>query len=177
MAMELLQSDADLWRLIKQENQKAFDTLFGRYWKPMFYWALKLTNQKEVAQTIVQDIFITLWERKAEISIDNVEAYLFKAVKFQSYKYYRDNQQFNLSINEVDQLEEPIEEVAEDDERVEKLNKAVDALPEKCREIFVMRKIHDFSIEQIAAHLGLSPQTVKNQIGKAFKQIRTSIDV
>ncbi len=167
----------DLLELIKKGNKVAFDKLFHMYWNKMFLLAFKLSADRDLSSIIVQDVFINLWERRTTLEIDHIENYLFRSVKNQIFKRYR-NQQMNCEVLQDAFEDFYIEEVEENaDERLQKVRSSMEKLPEKCREIFTLKKIHNYSIEQIALHLNISSQTVKNQLVKATKQLRADLNI
>jgi RNA polymerase sigma-70 factor (ECF subfamily) len=134
-----------------------------------------MTQDKDLAQNIVQDVFIDLWERREELSINAIEPYLFRAVKNQVFKHYQNNR-FDKTILE-DKFEDYIIDnfTSIDPEVMDLLYSLLDKLPEKRKEVLLMYKFQDMSIDQIAAELGLSKQTVKNQISSGLKQLREGL--
>jgi RNA polymerase sigma-70 factor (ECF subfamily) len=104
-----------------------------------------------------------------------MDKYLFKSVKYQLFNHYR-NGKINREILQ-DKFEEFIEENNEsvDHELIDNLEKALNNLPEKRCQIIKMNKMQDMSIEEIAACLNISKQTVKNQLTVGVKQLRVGI--
>ncbi|MEO6176717.1 MAG: sigma-70 family RNA polymerase sigma factor, partial [Flavobacterium circumlabens] len=123
----------------------------------------------------VQDVFIDLWERKSEVEINAIEPYLFRAVKNQVFKHYQNNR-FDKTILE-DKFEDYVIDhfSAIDPEVMESLYSLLDKLPEKRKEVLLMYKMQDMSIDQIADELEISKQTVKNQISTGLKQLREGL--
>ncbi|QEE49775.1 RNA polymerase sigma-70 factor [Flavobacterium alkalisoli] len=152
-----------------------FEEIYTGYWEKLYVFSFKMTQDRELAQNIVQDVFIDFWERRNETTILSIESYLFRAVKNQVYKYYRNNR-FDKSIPEEKFENYLIENISSvDDELLDKLYSLLDKLPEKRKEILMMYKIQEMDIDQIAAQLNISKQTVKNQITSALKQLRAEI--
>ncbi|MFT3739437.1 MAG: sigma-70 family RNA polymerase sigma factor [Breznakibacter sp.] len=171
-----LQTDSELIEMAKQGDRTAFDRLFYRYWSKLYVYAYKLTGQREMSQTIVQDVFISLWENLPQRNISQTDTYLFQSVKYQALKHYR-NRRFNKEVLR-DKFDEFIDEHPDQssEKLTQKLFTLVDRLPEKCREIFFLNRIEELSIPEIAQRLHLSRQTVKNQLGKAFRILKANID-
>jgi len=156
-------------------NPEAFEKTYTEYWKKLNAFSYTMTQDKDLAQNIVQDVFIDLWERREELSINAIEPYLFRAVKNQVFKHYQNNR-VDKTILE-DKFEDYIIDnfTSIDPEVMDLLYSLLDKLPEKRKEVLLMYKFQDMSIDQIAAELGLSKQTVKNQISSGLKQLREGL--
>ena len=156
-------------------NPEAFEKTCTEYWKKLNAFSYTMTQDKDLAQNIVQDVFIDLWERREELSINAIEPYLFRAVKNQVFKHYQNNR-FDKTILE-DKFEDYIIDnfTSIDPEVMDLLYSLLDKLPEKRKEVLLMYKFQDMSIDQIASELGLSKQTVKNQISSGLKQLREGL--
>jgi len=74
-------SDEDLLHLLRQGDRDAFNTIYERYWQTMYQSASRMLNLPEQAEDLVQDLFINLWVKRADYDIENLPAYLRKAVK------------------------------------------------------------------------------------------------
>jgi RNA polymerase sigma-70 factor (ECF subfamily) len=152
------------------ENISDFEHIYKQYWEKLYAFSFKMTRDSHLAQNIVQDVFIDLWERKKEP--ESVEHYLFRAVKNQILKHYRNNR-FDPALLE-EKLEAYLVEngTTDESEIAQKLYDSLEKLPEKRKEILVMNKLEEKNIDQIAEELNLSKQTVKNQLTSAIKQLR-----
>lgn len=149
-----------------------FEKIYNGYWEKLTAFSLKITQDDHLAQNVVQDVFIDLWERRADVNIVSIENYLFRAVKNQIFKNYR-NEKFDKTILE-DKFENYLIEnfTTIESDLADKIYALLDELPEKRKEILLMNKLQDMNIDQIATELDLSKQTVKNQISSALKQLR-----
>ena len=78
--------DADLVVFLIEGDEKAFTELYRRHWQNMFNSAYKRLHNTAQSQDIVQNIFADLWERKGDVYIENIQAYLHTAVRFQVFK-------------------------------------------------------------------------------------------
>ncbi len=156
----------------KHIDKESFEAAFSKYWERLYCYCFKMTNDIEVSQNIVQNIFVDLWEKRNKIVINDIENYLFKSAKFQSFNHYRDKK-LNPEILR-DTFEENIEanEDISEHKLLEELEVIIDKLPEKRGEIVRMNKIQNMSISEIATSLNISKQTVKNQISAALKQMK-----
>ncbi len=161
--------------MLLMKNPQIFNQMYTSYWKKLNAFSYTMTQDKELAQNIVQDVFVDLWERKEELHINAIEPYLFRAVKNQVFKHYQNNR-FDKTVLE-DKFEDYIIDnfSAIDPELMDLLYSLLEKLPEKRKEVLLMYKFQDMSIDQIADELGISRQTVKNQISSALKQLREGL--
>lgn len=154
------------------KNPENFEKIYLLYWEKLTAFSFNMTQDMDVAQNIVQDVFIDLWERRHKLEITAIESYLYRAAKNQVFKYYQNNR-FDKTIIE-DKFEDYIVDnfTTIDPEVMEKIYAMIENLPEKRKEILLMHKMQDMTIDQIAIELSLSKQTVKNQISSALKHLR-----
>ena len=140
----------ELLSLISRDDTKTFDKLVSSYWEKLFIYAFGLTKDRELAQSIVQNIFIDLWEKHHSLEIQQPEGYLFRAVKFQVFKAYRDRK-MNVEVLQ-EKFEDYLAEHENDyePELILRLHRAIDRLPDRCREIFHLNRFQELSIDQIA---------------------------
>lgn len=157
------------------KNAEIFEETYTLYWKKLTAFSYTMTQDNDLAQNIVQDVFVDLWERKNDIEINAIEPYLFRAVKNQVYKHYQNNK-FDKTILEDKFEDYVIDHFATiDPELMDLLYSLLDKLPEKRKEVLLMYKMQDMTIDQIADELGISKQTVKNQISSGLKQLREGL--
>ncbi len=148
---------------------------FLRYYKelylPLGMYALRITGDVDTAQDVVQTAFAAAWEKISEGGeISSMKAYMYRAVHNGALALMKADAR-------ISNIEEFIDrEVSEDDidtsERDAALWQAIDSLPQKCREIFLMSKRDGYSNAEIAEELGISVKTVENQMTKAFSRLR-----
>ena len=157
------------------KNPEIFEKTYTEYWKKLNAFSYTMTQDKDLAQHIVQDVFIDLWERKDDLDIIAIESYLFRAVKNQVFKHYQNNR-FDKTVLE-DKFEDYIIDnfTSIDPEVMDLLYSLLDRLPEKRKEVLLMYKFQDMTIDQIADELEISKQTVKNQISSGLKQLREGL--
>lgn len=174
-------NDIVLWDLIQNnDSATAFAELFDRYWEQLYnivYWRV---CDEQVSKDIVQDIFITIWVKRAFIHIEHsLEAYLKVAARNKVLNYFKSeaarNKHSNVAANFVTpQVHTPVEIIAAKDLSAS-FEAEVAHLPAKMREIFILNKEQGLTIEAIAYRLSLSRQTVKNQLTSASKKVRAGI--
>ena len=149
------------------------ENLFRYHYRPLCIFALHYLKDIDASEDVVQEAFGLLWEKlSAGEKVVNQKGYLYSIVKNRSLDILRKKGSVGEAISldgSVDNIEEPTVEDAEVEAR---LWTAIDTLPEKCREIFLMSKRDGLRQEEIAQELGISLQTVKNQVSKALKILK-----
>ncbi|MGO2103353.1 MAG: RNA polymerase sigma factor [Psychroflexus halocasei] len=169
--------DLELLKLSSNGNSKAFEHIFNHYWKRLYTYAYKIYNDNQVCEDIVQEVFISLWNKIKSTTILNLEGYLFKSVKFKIANHIRD---LKFSTKQLDYIK-PIPDDAFDYLEYEELEveilKKIEELPIKCKEIFKLSRIEQKSNSEIAQLLNLSIRTVETHISNALKMLKKNSDI
>ena len=171
-------TDEQLLQLLKEGNEAAFTEIYRRFWKLLFSVAANKLNDPEDAKELVQDVFINLWKRHEELTIDHsLKAYLAGAVKFRVYT--------RLSLKEKRRRQEAglipapsfstpyIEDQVNLEDLMAKLDIAAAQLPERCRLVYQLSRDEGLSRKEIAKQLNISEKTVENQVTRALHHLRT----
>jgi len=174
-------SDKALWSLIRQNNKDAFVVIYNRYWEKVYtisYWHL---YDQELAKDLVQDLFVDLWDKRHKIDIaETVEGYLNTAIKNRLFNHMRSNGVHKRYRQHIQQTSDEARYSTEERSNARELKRLyhneVQKLPDKMKEIYLLNKETGNSIAEIARHLSLSEQTVKNQLTNALKRIRTALE-
>ena len=169
--------DNDLISNIIQGDEKAFRLLFDMYYQKLFHLAIYYLSSKESAEEVVSDVFYTIWNRRETLhGIDNIESYLYTSVKNQSLHYIRRSNVPDCSPLDLYHIEliadnNNPESTLLDQEQRELLQKAINSLPEKCREVFRLFLSDRLKQTEIATLLEISQKTVEAHIATAYKKI------
>lgn len=161
-------------------DKAAFEELFRSYFTPLCSFAQKFVNDSDEAKDIVHNVFINLWTKRDEIDIgSSLKSYLFQGVQNRSLNYIRDNKrlvQFDTPQSEAE-LNNYLEsrDHLESSEAESRINSALDGLPEKCKEIFLMNRFDGFKYREIAEKLNISIKTVETQMSRALKTLREKL--
>lgn len=157
-------------------NKKAFRKLFELFWEPMYSNAKSIVLDGDIAKDIVQNIWTNIWQHRETRKIQNFEGYIYKVVRYNCYKYLRNNRFRSTHIAIIDTLQlgvEPeIEKLQDLEETQIVIQNSLDKLSPRCRQIFTLSRLEDTSNEEIAASLGISKRSVENQISIALNSIR-----
>ena len=149
---------------------------------PLCQYSLKLLNNSDAAEDVVQECFAYLWENWQRLeNIDSHQHYLFRSVKNRSINYLK--RKFNQSKEQLpNELSENIhdwqpsaQEILEVKDLEFILEKALQELPERCRIIFVLKRFENKTTKEIAASLGISIKTVENQMTIAIGRLRAYV--
>lgn len=161
---------------IKANDERAFKRLFYLYSSRLFVWAYKITQDSLASEDIVQEFFIRCWEKRAILPSECAfNAYAYRSIYNASLNYLRDNERFTYGYEiTIDLMDE---EVDDEDLQVLKtlLLKTIDELPERCKKIFVMATLEKKKYTEVAQQLGISVNTVKVQVSKAYRILKEKI--
>lgn len=151
---------------------------FKCHYRPLNLFALHYLKDIDTAEDVVQECFADLWEQlKGGRSILDIKSYLFTMVKNRSLAHLTKEKSMAYT-----DMSTAIEETLPDEELEEKsyiearLWLAIDKLPERCREIFLLNKRDGLKYQEVANQLGISINTVENQISKALKILRDGVN-
>lgn len=165
-------TDKELIDFLRNNDEKAFITLYERHWKALYNTAYKRIKDHELCQDIIQEIFADIWVRKNELQVVNVAGYLHNAVRFQVLKTIG---KVSRSHPVMDLWHQLSNQTFSADSRIQEkeFNQLVEAylrlLSEGQRKAFRMRFLEDMSSAEIATALKISPKTVRNQSAKAVQ--------
>jgi RNA polymerase sigma-70 factor (ECF subfamily) len=155
--------------------------LFRIEFKGLVYFALQFTKDLDTAREITQEAFISLWEKRETIDLSKpVKTYLTTTVRNKCLNWLRDNKKFNRDILDIegllsDRIYTPPDRLVEAEIRI-KITSAIEELPEKCREIFVLSRNENLKYQQIANRLQISVKTVETQMSKALQHMRQRLE-
>jgi RNA polymerase sigma-70 factor (family 1) len=160
-----------------EDDYAAFTELYHRYWNTLMTAAGKRIASMEIAEELVQDVFLSFFLRRKEIQVNiSVEAFLKAALRHQVFKVYRSQKIHEQYVDSI--LAENSPKVALPDALMEakqlreQVYKVADKMPDKCREVFLLSRFEQLSHKEIAEKLDISVNTVKKHINKAVAILR-----
>ncbi|MDE6026739.1 MAG: RNA polymerase sigma-70 factor [Muribaculaceae bacterium] len=149
-----------------------FEKQFKALYLPLGMYALRLVSDIDQAEDIVQEAFMKSWRQIEEgKEIRDFKSWIYRCVRNESISFLRGKRE-TVDVSDIPEIGEEIIDTSERDARIWR---AVDALPEKCREIFLMSKRDGLTGEEIASELGISAKTVRNQMTKALSRLREAL--
>ncbi|MBP1618131.1 MAG: polymerase sigma-70 factor [Bacteroidetes bacterium] len=168
-------TDDELLNAIRLNDEySSFSAIYERYWDKSLAIAYNLTRDKSLAKDIVQDVFVSFWNRRKSLEINNFGNYIATAIKFSFYLHIDRERRRRVILEE--KLERKAE--AEADEQIEKLFyvdyflSLIETLPEKCRLVVSYSKLHDMNNADIAQKMNISEKTVEGHLTKGLKIIQ-----
>ena len=165
---------------LKNGDEKAYNYLIDTYHHKLCVYANSLVKNVYSAEDIVQNVFIKVWEQRTRLKTNHaIKSFLYKLVYNEFIDLYRKNQSlFSLEKSYYDALNSIVLE--DDSESLQRVINVVDKeiqnLPPKCKEVFILSKKEGLTNIEIAEHLDVSIKTVEAQITKAFSILRSSLD-
>ena len=152
--------------------------VFRDYYKPLVRYGTTFLKDSDEAEDVVQQVFVSLWEKRSELSIHtSIRAVLYKSVQNACLNKIK-----HLKIRSTYAAEFKAAAASEDssdpslvNELNERIQMAVETMPEQCGRIFKMSRFEQLRYQEIADQLGLSVKTVENQMGKALKIVREEL--
>ncbi|NWG26997.1 MAG: RNA polymerase sigma-70 factor [Ignavibacteriaceae bacterium] len=169
-------TDSGLFNSIRNDDKVAYKVLYDRYWSRLYMYAYNVLKDKDLCEDVVQEIFVNIWIRRHEIEVTNPASYLFQAVKYSIFNHIR-NSKYKRQL--LEKMNESFQEsdVSKEIEFLEfnsKVEDVISKLPEQRKKIFHLSRNENLSNKEIADKLGLSIQTVKNQISKTLQTLRNA---
>lgn len=176
-------TEEELWEHVRTGQVEAFNELFHRHWSPLYRTALARTDSGEAAFDIVQDIFVQVWLQREVLDIkESLIQYLQGAVRNQVFNYYRNTRRENeqlkalsLILSNASPHDHPPARESGDASREIALERAVDDLPDRMKDVYILRIRHAYSFRAIAETLNIKPQTAKNAYSRAIVLLRDKL--
>ena len=162
---------------IAKGDARAFEILYWRYFSKLYGAAYKRLQNRELCEEVVQELFVSLWERRQNLPIENIENYLFTAIKYLVLAQFKNDSHYQKYAATIPQNENggnATEETVVFNELNDAYLRALLTIPERCREVFLLKR-SGLSQKAISEKLDISEKTVENQITKALKILRSSL--
>jgi RNA polymerase sigma-70 factor, ECF subfamily len=175
-AVELSRAaDAELLRRLRLGDERALEAVFRAHYTPMVAVARRIVLAPDVAEELVQDVFFRFWSKREQLAeIDALKTYLIRAARnhLRRQKLEQAHEEREAAMGEPTTIESA-DESTTTGEMTEVVNAAVNQLPPRCREVFLMSRDGGLTYTEIAKEMGISIKTVETQMGRALKTLRT----
>jgi RNA polymerase sigma-70 factor (ECF subfamily) len=172
-------NDCELLDAIRNNNEQAFAELFKRYWRKVHAMTYARVRSQEVTEEIVQELFISLWTKRATLTIDNLPSYLYISVKNKVLNYIESQiirqKHWNYYKQFIPQYSSTTDNKIELHELMKRLESAMQALPEKSQKVFRLRRLEGKSIQEIACLLNLSDKAIQYHLTRSLKKLRAQL--
>lgn len=178
--IQALHNDNNILERLRNDDRQALELLFKTHYAPLCRFAKNILKDKDQAEDMVQEVFLKIWDKRNELKVSSsLKAYLFMAVKNHCLNTLKLNERKNwldedmendtlLSNNEV-------ESKLNAKQLNEKIQQAIELLPEKCKLTFQLSRHEEMSYKEIAELMNVSVKTVENQMCKALSFLRKNI--
>lgn len=164
-------------RLSMYDDESAYKDLFITFSKPLQQFAFSFIKSKELAEEIVSDVFIKIWQKRNELEfIGNLKVYLYVSIKNTALTYLlKQHRRVAISIDELDVELESFartpEEILLSGELIRKIEEVIFSLPPRCKIIFKLIKEDGLRYKEVAEILNISVKTIDNQLAIALRKI------
>ncbi len=158
-----------------------FGMLFRRIYPELCSFVVQFVRSRAVAEEIVQDLFLRLWEMRASWETElPSRSYLYSAARHRAFDYLRHERIVErtaaAAAGDDASAAEQSDNDAEHNDLQAALQRAIDRLPDRTRQVFTLSRGHGLSYAQIAAALDISVKTVENQMARAFRSLRQQLE-
>ncbi|ULQ56015.1 RNA polymerase sigma-70 factor [Flavihumibacter rivuli] len=168
-------------RIARHDDQMAYKELFQSYYTPLFQFAMGFTRNRQSAEEIVSDVFISLWEKRTRLEdISNLKLYLYTSIRNAALNYI--TRQNKVSITDLSELPVEPSAIHIDPERLmitaemkKMIAEAIQQLPARCKLIFKLVKEDDLKYREVAEILKISVKTVEAQMTIALRKIGEAV--
>jgi RNA polymerase sigma-70 factor (ECF subfamily) len=181
--------DIDLyWQKIKNGEEHSLEIVYKIAFCPLVQYACEITGQPQLAEEVVQDVFLKIWQKRSELNIiGSFKAYLFQSVHNSALNVIRQQKTRKESVNYLSSektwqfisdtydLDDNLIDKIFSDETETIIEQAINELPEQCRKVFLMSRIESMKNKEIALQLGLSENTIRTHIYRALQKIAVSL--
>ena len=154
---------------------REFTRIYRQLYMPLCMYALRITENTALAHDTVQGSFMRVWDMiRSGHDIDSPDRYMYRTVRNAALEQLRNEGRYTSLQDNMDEVTEEDIDTAERDAR---LWEAIDSMPPRRREIFLMSRRDGMTYAEIADELGLSVKTVDNHISKATASLRADVHI
>ena len=160
--------------LLNEQNNDAFAQIFQKYWQELYDFAFVKTQDADVSEEIVQELFVQLWEKRETLNIVNLRSYLFVSVKNRVIDHFR--RTTHARLDSVADLASATPYPLFLEELEAAISDALAQLPEKTQQIFRLKKFEDKTTREIAEQLAMPERTVEYHYTQATRTLKTLLN-
>lgn len=167
-------NDIALLALLKDGDETAFTEIYNQYWEPLYFMAHKRLQSAQDAEEIVQQVFLTLWQKRAALSIQSLPFYLAAMVRYAIYRHFANLQRKKEQTGTLQTISAEQSPAFDIDNKflLDILNKLANELPAKHRIVFLQHKLLDRPLEEVAGELGVSVRTAEGYVARVMQVMR-----
>lgn len=172
-------TDEKLIAAIGNDDYTSYNRLFVRYYSRLCCYVYRLLGEKEDAEDVVQELFLTLWNNRKKIAIvEDVSGYLYKMARNLALNHIRTQTNYKTILdNQEEQLPYYEENSLETEEFRMALYDCINLLPGRCKEVLLLHRVKGLKQKEIADQLSISVKTIKNQIWASLQRLKKCLEV
>ncbi|SFW84484.1 RNA polymerase sigma-70 factor [Chitinophaga sancti] len=180
IALESL-SDQQLLQLLAGGSQPSYTVIYARYSEVLFRHACNMLEDRAEAEDVIQEVFLMLWTKRSEVAAaKTLSAYLYTSVRNRILNHITHQKVVDKYLDSMRNYMEAgaytADELLRGKELAAVIERELEAMPPKMREIFLMSRNEQLSHKSIGELLNISDKTVKQQVYKAVKQLRGRVE-
>lgn len=173
-------TDQELVSLLREGNHTAYTEIYNRYSGPLYLHAYNKLRNREEAKDILQELFTVIWNNRSQLEFHTgLSAYLYTAIRNRIFKYIAHKQHQENYIASIQQSVNDgvciTDHLARQNQLAAIIEKEIDTLPQKMKEIFLLSRRSQLSHKEIAQQLSIAEPTVKKQVNNALKILRVKL--
>lgn len=172
-------ADDQLTTALAEGDRNAFSQVYERYWSPLYQLTYQKVRSREIAEELVQNLFVSLWEKQGTIAIRELRPYLFTALRFSIINHIESSQVRERFIAYYESFmqqatHQPADELALRD-LTDAIERSLHTLPEQTQQVFRMSRFDCLTIPEIADKLSLSEKAIQYHLSKALRVVRENL--
>lgn len=173
--------DEEMLDGIISNQQAAFSIFFNTYWKDFYSYLYRMLQDEEESTDILQDTFTTIWENRQKLKhVQSLKGYVYRIIHYKAVKAIQHNIKLRNLKDELASYfprhDDKLTEEVDAKELANLINREIQNLPPRMREIFLLSRNEQLSYKEIAEQLAISENTVKKQVSTSIKQLKQRID-
>ena len=169
-------NDTILWESFKSGNKESLGLLFRRYYNPLYNYGCKITNDTNLLEDTIQELFTELWQNRTQTKVLSVKAYLLMALKYKLFKQLKKKKSFSSDIPEEIHFELSYESLKisleEDALKAKKILQSLEQLSNRQKEIVYLKFYQDLSYDEISEIMEINYQAARNLLYQAVKSLK-----
>lgn len=172
----MIDAKENILEQLKTGSSKSYELFFKVYYQDLFLWAHSIVKDADAAEDVVQEFFMDFWLKKRYQHIQtNLQSYIYRSVKNSCLNYLKRESKLIHDIEHLD-LEASTPKLDQETlENNQEIYSAINLLPEKCRAVFMLCCVHGHTYNEAAEDLGISMNTVRTHMVRAFKFLREKL--
>lgn len=179
-------NEQQLFDCLRNDDEAAFKVIYNEYYSKLYYFVLEFIPLKDTAENIVQDTFVTLWNKRNELKDNsNLTSYLFTVARNNALKKLRDKKysqklfsnavdvsELNLNVEALSTIDTSLYAFMQIDQIIQE---TLTGLPPQCRKVFELSRFREMKNREIAEELNISIKTVEGHISKGIKTFKVAL--